>query len=281
VLSSWFIPRNPTRLKQDSMTLSRQIQRNLRTLLPAYFFQDVSKLRDNFTVAALLVWAAMPVSTSIDFENGEIKQFDTAADVFWEVDDPELRHAVVMDGNTTAGMAPALLSAHTRLMEAGDPDDASRFDALAAVKFQKMAAATMGNTTADNLVLSLLETERDIIHGAAKALKEVNDTLGNLALAPVQAIKNFSQFGSDLTDSFHSKLSSVFDNGVLRTVSTMLLMEASRAIDPTLAAVQPQAMLSIITLVNGHTFNLNDFLAGTTPPKDQVALAQTLVNIAG
>ena len=56
--------------------------------------------------------------------------------------------------------------------------------------------------------------------------------------------------------------------------------QASRAIDPDFRAKPPQAMLNILTFANGHTFDLNDFVAGGMPPKDQVAVAQTLVNLS-
>jgi len=58
------------------------------------------------------------------------------------------------------------------------------------------------------------------------------------------------------------------------------LIEASKAIDPTLSSTPPDAMLSIIVLNEQRTFQLADFLAGETPPRDQIAVAQTLVHQA-
>lgn len=57
-------------------------------------------------------------------------------------------------------------------------------------------------------------------------------------------------------------------------------MEASRAIDPGSSTEAPKAMLSLLTLVHGHAFNLDDFVAGAMPPKDQIAAGQTLVNLS-
>jgi hypothetical protein len=56
------------------------------------------------------------------------------------------------------------------------------------------------------------------------------------------------------------------------------LIGASRAIAPELSVGSSSALLSILTLTNNHTFALDAFLSGEMPPKDQVALAQTLVN---
>lgn len=82
------------------------------------------------------------------------------------------------------------------------------------------------------------------------------------------------------TDAFHHRLSSVHGDDALRTLASMVLVETSRAINPDLSPQIPQAALNILTLKNGHQFDLNDFVAAVTPPRDQVAIAQTLVNLS-
>jgi hypothetical protein len=276
VLGSWFIRRNPDRLKQDSMVMSLALQAKLRKLLPFCYFQDVSRLRANPTAAALLVWAAMPVSTSIDFQDGQIRRFNTNNDVYWDFVDIDLRRAVASDSHTTGPLAAALLSAQTRLREAGDDRNAAFFTAQQAGTFQNMTRSGMGDT----LLQSLLFTEAEIIGGATAALKDVNRMLDAAATAPTKAIERFADFGADLTDTFNHKLSSVYGSDALRTLSSMVLIEASRAIDPDLSTQQPQAMLNILTFQNSHKFDLNDFIAGAMPPKEQIVVAQTLVSLS-
>ncbi len=94
------------------------------------------------------------------------------------------------------------------------------------------------------------------------------------------AINRFADFGADLTNTFNNKLSSVYGDDALRTLSSAVLLEASRAIDPGSSTQPPKAMLSLLTLVNGHAFNLDDFVAGEMPPKAQIAVGQTLVNLS-
>ncbi len=247
VLGSWFIRRSEDRLKRDSATLSLALQANLRALLPFCYFQDVSRLRSNPTAAALLVWAAMPVSTAIDFQDGQIRRFNTDSDVFWDFPDIDLRRAV-----------------------------AEFFTAQQATTFQNVTLSGMGDT----LLQSLLFSEAEIIRGATAALKDVNGMLDSVATAPTKAINRFADFGADLTDTFNHKLSGVYGDDALRTLSSMVLLEASRAIDPDLNTQPPQAMLNILTFQNGHAFDLNDFIAGAMPPKNQIAVAQTLVNLS-
>src|SRR5712692_6837265 len=58
--------------------------------------------------------------------------------------------------------------------------------------------------------------------------------LDSVATAPTKAINRFADFGADLTDTFNHKLSGVYGDDALRTLSSMVLLEASRAIDPDL-----------------------------------------------
>jgi hypothetical protein len=275
MLGSWFIRRSEDRLKRDSMNMSRALQAKLRTLLPFFYFQDVSRLRANPSAAALLVWAAMPVSTSISLQDGQVR-FNTDQDAFWNFPDVDLRRAVATDAHTTAALVPSLLTAQNRLREAGDNRNAAFFTAQQASSFQTMTLTGMGET----LLLSLLFTEADIIRGAAAALKDVNGMLDTVATAPTKAIKRFADFGADFTDTFNDRLRSVYGNDALRALSSMVLLEASRAIDPAFSSEPPQAMLNILTFTNGHTYDLNDFVAGVMPPRDQVAVAQTLVSLS-
>lgn len=275
VLASWFIRRDGQQLKQDSMAISRALQKKLRQLLPFSYLQDVKRLRSNPSVAALLVWAALPVSTSIDLRDSTAT-LNTDNDVFWDFSDSNMRHAMAMSPPTATNLVPALQNAQTRLREAGDDQDASFFTPQQVASFQRMTLDGMGDT----LLSSLLFTEGEMIRGATAALKDVNGMLDSAATAPTKAISRFADFGADLTDAFNHRLTSVYGDDALRTLSSMVLVEASRAINRDLSSQTPQAMLNILTFQNGHQFELNDFVAGAMPPRDQVAIVQTLVNLS-
>src|SRR5262249_53519295 len=144
VLAAWFQPLDAGGVKSVSMKMSLALQAKLRELVPFNFFADLDNLRQNFSAAALLVWAAMPVSTSINFD-GQQMQFNTDSDVFWNFPDPALRRAMVFDRHTTASLLTALASARARLAAAGDNHNASFFDADQVGDFQQLAAGTDGD----------------------------------------------------------------------------------------------------------------------------------------
>jgi len=275
VLGSWFIRRDQDTLKRDSALMSCALQAKLRQLIPFLYFQDVNNLRANPPAAALLVWAAMPVATSVELQDqGTLSlRRDTAG--FWNFQDDSLRHFMALAKPTGVAMTPALLDAQARLLAAGDKNDASSFTAQQAESFQNMAVKGIG----DNNLHSLLFVEAEIISAATAALKDVNAMLDVVATAPTKAIERFAEFGADLTEAFNHRLDSIYRNDALRTFSSMLLIEASRVIGPG-SSKPPAAMLNILTLTNGHAFDLKDFVAGVMPPKDQVAIAQTLVALS-
>jgi len=130
----------------------------------------------------------------------------------------------------------------------------------------------------DTRLQSLLFTESQIINRASDALDDLNKLTNRPDKIPSEAIKRLADFGAHFTQTFNDQLSSIYGGDSLRALSSVVLVEASRAIAPELMVNDSSVMLNILTLTNNHAFDLGDFLLGEMPPKDQVALAQTLVN---
>ena len=66
---------------------------------------------------------------------------------------------------------------------------------------------------------------------------------------------------------------------MLRGLNQMVFIEASRALDGTLA-IEPRALLTISVLKSKaeRTFDIATFVTGAIPPAADVAVAQRLVN---
>jgi hypothetical protein len=277
VLAAWFQPLSPSAVKNASMMMSRALQAKLKALIPAFFFQNVNNLQPNETAAALLTWAAMPISTSIDFEDGQINKFNTDTDVYWDFPDVNLRKAVAMDAHTGRSLVTALATARSRLLDAGNGSTAAFFTPDQAGNFQSLAI----NATGDTLLQSLLITEAAMVRGAADTLKAVQASLADVANAPSKAIAQFANYGANLTETFNKSLS-IYGNESLRTLNSMLMVEASKALNPAAgaAAATPTAMATILVLTPQHQFQLSDYLTGSFPSKNEVAVGQTLTNLA-
>jgi hypothetical protein len=103
--------------------------------------------------------------------------------------------------------------------------------------------------------------------------------LSNAATAASKAIARFADYGSQLTETFNKSLS-IYGNESLRTLNSMLMVEASKAINLGFAGTTPTAMLTLLVLSKQHRFQLSDYLNGNLPPRDEVAIAQTLTNLS-
>jgi hypothetical protein len=255
--------------------MSRALQARLKALIPSFYFGNLDNLQPNPSAAALLVWSALPISTSIDFQEGEIQRFNTDTDVFWDFQDGSLRKAIAFDVHSARSLVTTLAVARERLLNAGKSGAASFFTPDQASSFLNLAT----NSTGDTLLHSLLFTEAEMVNGAAKTLKDIQGMLSTTATAPTQAIARFADYGANLSETFNKSLS-VYGNESLRTLNSMLLVEASKAIDLGFAARPAAALATMLVLTKQHTFQLSDYLSGNIPPRDQVALAQTLTNLS-
>lgn len=276
VLAAWFQPMNAALAAQLARMMSLALQVQLKSLIPFYYFQDLNNLNpDSPAALALLVWSAMPPATDVTVDtNGQVILGGTG--VFWNWPDVTTRRAVAVDSRTTHALLPMLQAAHDRWLDAGNATMANRFTPDQATIFQQAAIKT-GVNEGDGNLSSLLFTESEMVNGAANALGDIQKALPQLATAPTKAIKLLSQFGADLASTFNARLSKYSTAETVRTLNSMLLAEASNAISGQAAA--PTAMMSLIVLTKGHSFNLSDYLSGNLPPKDQVAVAQTLTNL--
>jgi len=272
VLTGWFQPRSANQLRADQMLLSKALQSAWKNLLPTLYFTELGMYQFNESVAALLVWSSLPVSTSINFSDPTINQFNTDKDVFWDWPDVDLRRAIALDPRTMGTLGAHLSGIQTQLLEAGN-GNAGFFAPSKAGSFVELAL----NTTGDTFLSSLLFTEAQLVRGATNALTQVAAALDTAATAPTEAIKTLAKFAADLTDTFNQRVNSLYSGMSGRVVGPMLLVESSSALGS--PGANPAAMLALYTLSPGHTFDLGKFIDGTLPPESEVALAQTLVSL--
>jgi len=273
VLESWLVPRDEAAVRADAMLLSRSVQASLRRLLARTHFENLDNLQFHENVAALLVWASMPVSTAIAADRRRVR-FNTDRDVFWDYAARELRVAVTEDSHTSASLSKALGDAEARLRAAGR-SNADLFRPARAGQFVQLAL----NSTGDQYLFGLLNAEALIIAGATNALRKIAAAVAAAVTAPAAAVKTLSEFAGTLVDTFNGRLQFLYTPEAIRTLGPTILAEASAAIHAASHAVRPTAMLSIYVLGNNHGFSLNEFLKGALPPRADVAGGQTLVSL--
>jgi hypothetical protein len=249
------------------------VQASLRRLLARTHFEHLDNLQFQANVAALLVWTAMPVSTSIAVDGRRV-QFNTDRDVFWDYATRDLRLAVAQDSHTAASLGKALADAEARLRAAGR-SDADLFRPARAGQFVELALDAIG----DQYLFSLLNAEALIVAGATAALRKIAAAVGSATTAPATAVRTLSEFAGTLVDTFNGRLQFLYTPEAIRTLGPTILADASAAIHSASESVRPSAMLRIYVLGAGHQFVLNEFLTGGLPASADVAGAQTLVSL--
>lgn len=232
------------------MRMSRNIQGALKALIPPDFFQDRRQYDGaNAKAAALMVYAAIPPSTSITIDGGQAA-LSRDTDVYWDIADAKAREAMIRHPLTVHALGNAMKDVHDMLDAIGRKSEASFYRPG---EFGKILGAVEGQAGHAHL-MSLLQMEQDIIHAAHKAGLRMAEFRRRATEAPSEAIKALEGFGSALTNAFNAKVASVYGGGALRTLGTMLFVAAARGLSDELQGIQPTGMLRLIVLRQGRPF---------------------------
>jgi hypothetical protein len=276
---SWLVKRDEQDLRAATMTVSRRLQAGLKDLIPFHYFQDVSRLRQNLPAAALLVYAAIPLSTNIRIAGDTVRLnadlFDNKEKrVHWDWRDPDKRRRMVSLAPTQSRLAVLITAARERLLAAGQLSEAEFFKPEELGDF-----ITSSNwDDLDGHLGGLLRLEDIVVTGAAEAMKEIQGFHKDKATLPSKAIARLAEFGAEVTKTFNERLASRYGSESLRPLGSMLFLEASRTLDPALSTTRPGALLSLTVLKEERAFSLPKFLEGESPKKEDIAVAQRLVS---
>jgi hypothetical protein len=269
------------------MVASRALQRSLRELLPFYYFQDVEQLRvDSPAAAAMLLWSALPISTDIRVVGDTIEiNADLSdpgeKDVYWDWRLVTNRERMIEFRETGPRLARVMAAAEKRLREAGRTGQADAFRESEGNRRALIEAARWREVEGEGkpaLFGTLLRLESVITEGAARALRDIQSFQANAATLPSKAIERLADFGAEITHTFHDRVASVYGGDSLRSLGSMVFLEASRALGDGGADGRPSALLSLTVLRDDRTFRLPDFLKGDSPAAGDVAVAHRLVS---
>jgi hypothetical protein len=278
VSSAWF---SPGVNRDRVMSLSRRLQVVLKGLIKFYYFQDVDNFDEINAADVLLVYAAIPPSTSVSKLGGQLIEDNEAP--YWDFQDVSLRASMVGSAATAANLAADLTRIRDLLLAHGKNDKADHFRPQMTNVIQNNVARGMNDpfppaTVA--LLKSLLIAESSIINSACDAASLIHDEfLPAASSSPTEAIKAFAEFGSKVTAAFNSKIGNVFVGDALRPLGSMVFIEAARALDPSLGDIEPSAMLDMIVVRQQSQFVMPKFLEGEMPAMADVVIQHRFTNV--
>jgi hypothetical protein len=231
------------------LRMSRNIQGALKTLIPADYFQDRQKYDGaDGKAAALMVYAAIPPSTSISLKRG-VASINQNSDIYWDIADDDQREAMTVHRLTLVALGTAMKDVHDMLEATGMKRAASFYEPG---QLQRLLSTASGQ--GETHLLSLLQMEQDIIHAAHKAGLRMATFRAQAGTSPREAIDALEGFGSALTSAFNANVASVYGGGALRTLGTMLFVAAARGLSDELQGIQPAGLLRLTVLKQGATF---------------------------
>jgi hypothetical protein len=151
--------------KSALMDLSRKLQVALRRHLLDYYFSDPKNANYNPFAAAVLTYAALPVTTSVEIDGGTVLRLNTDKDFCRNWPAIDLLRAMVKDPHTIETLRGDLAGIQSRLPPA-ESGTAPLFDPSRADNFVLLAQDSMGSI---DILKSLLFFESSAIGAAADA----------------------------------------------------------------------------------------------------------------
>jgi DNA-binding ferritin-like protein (Dps family) len=259
------------------MDMSRRLQAALKNLIPFYYFQDLKKYDDLVPAAALLVYAAIPPSTSVRLQGSKLT-FNTDREVYWNWPDRIQREAMASSSATVADLAARTTRIHEVLTAVGH-DRTAGFYRPGENTRSRLVADALRDGHGETLLRSLLFIESRVVRGAYEAGLKMSEFRRKAKGQPSEAMIALAEFGAQLTGAFNKNFRSVYGAGALRPLGTMVFAEAALALDPGLADTKPKAMLALTVLKPDAGFQLESFLNNQLPAETDVLLEERIVNV--
>ena len=258
------------------MRMSRNIQGALKALIPPDYFQDRERYAGaNAKAAALMIYAAIPPSTSIGLD-GTKAEISRDVEAYWDIADPRQRDAMMTHPLAIAALVEAMKDVHDMFLAAGRKSDASFYQPG---ELGKLLGVVQGKEGREHL-LSLLQMEQDIIDAALKAGLRLAAFHQQAGASPRQAIAALEGFGAALTSAFNAKVASVYGGGALRTLGTMLFVAAARGLSDELQGIQPSGLLRLTVLKQTKAFPPRGFPKVFDVSVDDVVVDQQFVHVS-
>lgn len=279
IASAWL--NAPAKKPRSYIRMSHAIQAALKELIPFYYFQDPSNYADLDSAAPLLLYSAIPPSTSIRVQGNTVTR-DTGKDVYWNWPARDQREKMAGLPSTSAKLAEAVRRAFDTLSSRPELNKHLQFyrpdDGKARKRILKTSFSGHGTTR----LQSLLRNESIVVQSAYEAGVAMAKFREEKSTEPTKAVQALQKFGSKLTEAFNANIKSAYGEGALRPLGTLVFAAAARGLLPATAAAEARqkAILSLIVLKEGAGFTLKDFAKNQVPGAADVAVEERLVSLS-
>lgn len=260
------------------LAMSLRLQNVLKELTPAIYFRDLDRYRPGFVPAAVLfAYAAMPPLTDVRVQGTALVP-RKGGGLYWDFQDPNLLAKVLNSEATEQNLRLAAERGRSLLEKIPGMGNRAKDFAQPAGFVRRVRSAVFNNGVVRPPLISLLDADRRIVQGAARAGAAMARFRMKAKKRPEQAVQALSEFGAALSGAFNKSLGNVYLKGALRPFGTLLFAEAAAALDGGLQ-VESSAYLQLAILKADAPFPPKDFPNHAHPKPEQVLVAQNLVSL--
>ncbi|MGC4001109.1 MAG: hypothetical protein QM767_28085 [Anaeromyxobacter sp.] len=233
------------------LRMSVAVQGALRRLIPYCYFQDVSRYKGgNAAAAAVLVYASIPPVNEVVVGSGGFPVAAAHPSYYWDVFDRDLLRAMVSGNPNTGNRLVSAMANVRNLMLAldGMHGEAQFYEGSQA---GRLMSAALNSTIGRADLNALLFTEAEVLKSAVGAGRAMAEFRAN-ANEPAKALEELAEFGHQITEAFHGKLTGLFnakdEPDLLRNFGTLVFVEASRQLVGGAVSVVPTASLDVAVM---------------------------------
>ena len=272
VLAAW--KKAPVEKKDDVyLKMSREIQRFLRHWIPISYIQDTEQYHQKKFIYPILVYSSLPLINKIKFSNG-IPSITTGAVYDWDYLDETVRNAVV------GKFCPQELGKILKRVQAelNAENDGFVIDYADSRIPSILGLQSDDRATSKRVFEQLIFREIQIIDGIVDTGRKFGKFLEAQKIE--EAIELLAEFGAKITDAFNENIGGLFAGASLRPLSSLLLLEIAKVLDPDLLdSIRPSAMLDLYILKPTSQFTTDSFLKGIRPANEELAIHHSIVSV--
>jgi hypothetical protein len=232
------------------MRLSRAVQRALRRVIPACYFQDPARYAgaERAVAAQVVAWSCLPVSTAIALDGRRLARVDLDHDVFWDPTSSDERSAMLSSPATRLVLGQRMADVRARLL--ARPDLRAFASDWAEGREDELLQAAFAGP--GELLVRLLRCERACAREAREAGLGLARVRQAAAFDPEAALRDLAAFGARLTGAFHDALALPFagQGPNLRAFAALVFFDGARALLAQ-AAPRPRARLELARVAAG------------------------------
>lgn len=262
--------------------MSKAIQKKLRELIPFYYFEDPASYTGGVDANAILAYGCLPPSNGFQLSGENSDQVGKPTNEFYfDLDGTATIPALMNLPDFSNSLKTAMQSAFD--ITQGTKEGSAKFYEVNQININNIvrdALTKVSDEAALPAVLGpLLLFELNLIEAIVKTGTGLAAFRTAATTDPSKAVSLLSNFGDTFVQAFSNRLESNLVAGrYLRSLGSVLMVEAGRALSSDVAAAKPAGLFRLRVFETTPSLTVDNMIAGSFGDA-KVILQETLVSL--